>query len=265
MKQKTKLKRESNVKIKHTCCSKFPLFLAALLIGLLSANVYAGSAQAAENPATAQQDSLEFGFEIYGWGASVGGKNGAGSDLDVDFDDLFKDLKFGFMTVLGARKDKWSFLVDVIYLDVEDDKTVDPGIKISGELTGWIVTPVVGYNLVDTEKIRLDIVGGARYLYLDTKLGVGPLSDDESGSFWDGIVGVRGNVNLTEKWYLPYYADIGTGNTDLTWQASAGVGYRFSKVDVILAYRYLDWDFDDNEALDDLNLSGPYLGAKFIF
>jgi hypothetical protein len=48
MKQKTKLKRESNVKTKHTCFSKIPLFLAVLLISLLSANVYAGSAQAAE-------------------------------------------------------------------------------------------------------------------------------------------------------------------------------------------------------------------------
>jgi hypothetical protein len=48
MNQKSKLKRESNVKIEHTCFPKLPLFLAVLLIGLLSANVYAGSAQAAE-------------------------------------------------------------------------------------------------------------------------------------------------------------------------------------------------------------------------
>jgi hypothetical protein len=148
---------------------------------------------------------------------------------------------------------------------VEDDTTVGPGIKLSGELTGWIVTPVVGYNLVEKEKFRLDIVGGARYLYLDTTLGLGPGSVDESGSFWDGVVGVRGDVNLTENWYLPYYLDIGTGDTDFSWQASAGVGYRFSKVAVILAYRYLEWDFDDGEALDDLNLGGPFVGAKFTF
>jgi hypothetical protein len=253
------------MKTKHTCCSKVLLFLGVLLIGLLSANVYAGSAQAAENQTTAQQDSWEYGFEIYGWGAAVGGTSGTGSNLDVDFDDLFSDLKFGFMTVLGARKDKWSFLADVIYLDVEDDGTTSDGTNASAELTGWIVTPVVGYNLVETEKLRLDIVGGARYLYLKTDVGLGSVHEAQSGSFWDAIVGIRGDVNLTKKWYLPYYLDIGTGNTDFTWQASAGVGYRFSKFDMVLGYRYLDWDFDDGEALDDLNLGGPFIGAKFTF
>jgi len=213
----------------------------------------------------AQEADWEFGVEIYLWGASVGGETGSGSDLNVDFEDLVEDLNLGFMGVFGAQKGKWSFLADVIYLDVEGDTTVGPGVKLDLELTGWVVTPAVGYNLVETERGRLDILGGARYLYLDTDLRLGSDSFPDSGSFWDGIVGVRGAVNLTEKWYLPYYLDIGTGESDLTWQALGGVGYKFNKFDVVVAYRYLYWDFKDGDQLDDLNFHGPYVGFKFVF
>jgi len=87
----------------------------------------------------------------------------------------------------------------------------------------------------------------------------------ESGHVWDGIAGVKGQVNLTDKWYIPFYGDIGIGNSELTWQAFAGIAYKFKKVHVILANRYLYWEFDDSDVFDDLNLGGPYVGVKFLF
>jgi len=48
---------------------------------------------------------------------------------------------------------------------------------------------------------------------------------EDSGSNWDAIVGARGAVDLTEKWHLFGYLDIGAGDSDLTWQAMAGIGY----------------------------------------
>ncbi len=59
--------------------------------------------------------------------------------------------------------------------------------------------------------------------------------------------------------------DVGTGDSDLTWQALAAVNYRFEKVGVVVGYRYLDYDFDDSDVFDDLNLSGPFVGVKFRF
>ena len=66
-------------------------------------------------------------------------------------------------------------------------------------------------------------------------------------------------------WYFSFYGDIGTGESDLTWQAMAQIAYRFKWFDVSLGYRHLDWDFEDNAALDDLSVSGPYVGIKFTF
>ena len=116
-------------------------------------------------------------------------------------------------------------------------------------------------------------MGGARYLWLDTEIKVetsGPLGDrqarvSDSGSVWDAVVGVNGQIELAPNWYLPCYLDVGAGQAYRTGQAGAGVGYRFEKLDALLGYRYMDWDFDDNEVFDDLNLSGAFVGTRFGF
>lgn len=68
---------------------------------------------------------------------------------------------------------------------------------------------------------------------------------------------------------MPFHLDIGTGNSDMTWQAFAGVGYKYENFDLIAGYRYLDYDFDGNDpaagALTDLTMGGPMIGAKFYF
>ena len=208
-----------------------------------------------------------FGAELYFWGASIGGQSSTGSDIDVDVGDILSSVEFAFMGTVGARKGKWSLAADVIYLNAEDGDTIAPGLKADVELTNWVVTPVVGYNLVDTGKSRLDILGGARFLYIkaDLKLDALGLRADDSGSNWDAVIGARGTVDLTEKWYLFGYVDIGTGESKLTWQGLGGVGYRFKWFDLVAAYRYLRWNFDDNKALDNLFLHGPAAGIRFLF
>jgi len=140
-------------------------------------------------------------------------------------------------------------------------------------LKGVIATGTGGYAVVDENEGHLDLLIGGRYLYLesDVRLKTAPplppaetnLSSD--GSNIDGIIGLRGEYNLSEKVFLPVYADVGAGDSDLTWQAFGGIGYRFERFEAILGYRYLKWEFEDNSALDDLAVHGPILGAKFSF
>ena len=80
-----------------------------------------------------------------------------------------------------------------------------------------------------------------------------------------GVVGLRGCYNLSERWFLPYYFDIGTGQPDLTWQAFLGVGYHFGPVDAVLGYRHLDFQFDSSVPNNNLDVSGPILGFGFDF
>lgn len=84
---------------------------------------------------------------------------------------------------------------------------------------------------------------------------------------YDGFVGVRARVSLTGdgRWYLPFYLDVGTGTSDVTWQAIAGVGYAMKWGDITLSYRYLALYGSGDQFVQTLRLNGPALSATFRF
>jgi len=219
----------------------------------------------------------EFGAEVYGWGANLGGKTVDGAPIKLDFGDIVDDLNFGFMGILEAKRDRLIIFGDFIYLNLDDsgDASIDLGfgpedVSVKVELKGFISTVGVAYEVVRTPTSWHSVLGGARYLWLDNEVkvreGSSGISSDDSNSSWDAIVGLTGRIGLNDKWYLSYYGDVGAGDSDFTWQARAAVNYRFEKFDLSLGYRYLDWDLgSDFEPADDLNVKGVYVGAKFDF
>ncbi|MGO9951147.1 MAG: hypothetical protein ACLPN1_02920 [Dissulfurispiraceae bacterium] len=241
-----------------------------------------GSAVADDTP---RKDGWQFEANVYMWGAAVGGKTANGDNIDVSFSDLVTKLDLGFMGGAGVRNGRWSLSTDVMYMKLKDQNNGEvtaPGpigvnVKVDAtvDLQSWVITPAVGYSIVDTDRVRLDIIGGARYFFLkptlDLGVAIGPLQPrsrtiSASKGIWDGIGGIRGMVKVYDKWYIPYYADIGTGDSALTWQGMGGVGYKISKVvDVVAVYRYLYWKFDKNPVLDKLDFSGPVVGMIVRF
>jgi hypothetical protein len=246
--------------------------ITATLLILTSCAV---SLQVAADEASDRADDWEYGVEVYLWAANVDTTSPTGTSSEIRFTDLAEDLEFGFMAALGARRGKWGVLADVIYLDVDDDveDDVQPGVQLKSlGIEGWIVNTVGQYQLLETERLTLNLLAGARYLWLEVPVEFrfsdpeppGSLKDAPSESFLDGVVGVRGRWQFDDKWYATYHADVGAGDSDTTWQGLLAVGYRFDRFDAVFGYRYLDWSFDDGEALEDLNLSGIMAGIKFL-
>ncbi|WP_170574699.1 hypothetical protein [Ruegeria atlantica] len=235
---------------------------------------------AAVGPSTAQESGASdwsFSADVYFWGASINGDTTAGDEIDIGIDTLLDDFKLGFMGNLTAYNGNWSIFADLIYLDVGDNATQNGSIvgipvelNTDVDLKGYISTFGVGYTVLKNDTTHLDIIGGGRYLELDTKLkfsltGGGSQKYSQSDSAFDAVVGIRGYSDLNDKWYVNYYADIGAGDSDLTYQLAAGFGYRFDKFDLAFGYRYLSWDLNNFEPFDDLNFYGPYIGARFTF
>ena len=91
------------------------------------------------------------------------------------------------------------------------------------------------------------------------------VSQSVSKDFTDFVFGVRGLMNINENWYIPYEADIGTGDSEVSWQLFAGLGYRYDWGDVKLGYRYLKYDMEDDAIVEDLTLNGAVLGVSIKF
>ena len=110
---------------------------------------------------------------------------------------------------------------------------------------------------------------GARYIGLDVDLvadvGANVINYSDSEDSLDAVIGGQVMVDLSEKWYLSFYADVGAGDSKFTWQAWPGVGYRFESVDAVVGYRHLEWETDNGDTFDDLNFNGPMIGVKFSF
>jgi hypothetical protein len=243
-------------------------------------------------------DAWQYSASIYLWVPSIGGETSfpsgtGGSSIDVTGEDILDALKMAFMGTISAKKDKWGLWSDLVYADFGASKNGSRDFTIGNvgipasvnanldyDLKTWIWTVAGTYELAKTPKYTSDFLFGARYLDVTQTLdwsisgdisGLPAVSSsgsaEASGSNWDGIIGVKGVAYLGEehKWFIPYYLDVGTGQSDLTWQANAGIGYRFNWGALVASWRYLDYNFSSSDAIQSLNLNGPLLGATFMW
>lgn len=256
--------------------------------GMLPAAILMASCSAvAAADTTAEADpGWQFGFDLYLWLPSVSGElrfepSGAGDGQEVDIDQFIDALQMAFMGTFAVRKGAWSGFTDLLYMRIGGDRsktvTVPDGTSqtlAEGELdlsTG-VWTLAAAYSPWHSGNSHLDILFGARMLGLDTDFkltGLGPDQREqklsESQDFWDGIVGVKGRAGINEHWFVPYYLDLGTGESDFTWQAAAGIGYSFGWGDIVLDYRHLEYSQGGNSLVQDLALSGGRLGFVLLF
>ncbi|MCD6212804.1 MAG: outer membrane beta-barrel protein, partial [Sulfurovum sp.] len=160
---------------------------------------------------------------------------------------------------------KWTFETDVLYLKVDGE--LDSPLPIEKiQLRTWVVTPYAAYNVVESDQWNLDLLAGVRYLYMKSQITLPIAEVSDSDTSWNGIVGMKGNYKLNEKWYMPFIFNVGSGDADITYQALAGVGYKYENFDLLVGYRYLKWEFNDGfVGFSDLDLSGPIIGVKFRF
>jgi len=254
--------------------------------------------------AEAEKDQWQFAITPYLWLPAINGtlKYGpppgwtGGPEVEIDASDIIDDLNMAFMFTGAVRKGRWSILTDVMYLDIsgesskvksvdETDRipvsaTIDAGTETSLKGAAWALAG--SYEVLQGGAGSLGLLGGFRYFGLKASTDwnltatvtgnegteVFPRSGSvtESEDIWDGIIGLRGRLNLGgSKFYVPVYLDIGTGTSEVTWQGMIGLAYEFKWVDILVAYRYLYYGMDDDKLVQDMSLGGPEFGLKIKF
>jgi hypothetical protein len=240
----------------------------------------------------ALSDDWSFAATIYGYLPTIGVKtmlpNGTISDVSIPIDKTLSHLKMGFMGAAEAQKGRWGAFTDVLYLNVgaAPSKThsfqlgpmgglpVDVSASTTTNLKATVWTLAGSYRFVADPNWTLDGLAGARLLDIDINQSfelagnVGPIplpSRSGNAGFsvndWNAIIGVKGRYALSadRTWYVPYYVDVGTGANKFTWQILGGVGYAFNWGDVVVTWRYLDFNNNSDKALQNLNLNGPQI------
>jgi hypothetical protein len=244
--------------------------------------------------AQALSDEWKFRGSIYMWMPEITGSatfaGNTTADIDVKFHTLLDHLKMAGMGNLAVQKGRWGAFTDLIYFDVggagtkTQDRMIDGipvpvTVKLDTTLDFKAVVWTLGgsYRVWTEPDWSLDVLAGAQMLRLDATLNyelsenVGPLvgptragSRAASGNTWDGIVGVKGRYGFgaNREWFIPYYADVGTGQSQYTWQASAGLGYVFSWGEIVGTWRYLDWK-EPGDMVPKLTVNGPQVAFVF--
>lgn len=244
-------------------------------------------------------DAWQFQAIIYGYfprvdiKANFSGPAGinVSSDASVSASEIMQHLKMGFLGAFEARKGSWGAFTDLMYLNLgglksDPDKLrfngvrvpVDASASASVDLKATVWTLAGTYRAVAKPDATLDVLAGARLLDVKETIGwelsgnIGPLplpgrtgSSALSKSVWDAIIGVKGRLGFgaDRTWFLPYYLDVGTGGTKLTWQGIGGVGYAFSFGELSLVWRYMDYKGKSGRPIENLSFNGPALGVSF--
>jgi hypothetical protein len=240
-----------------------------------------GAAHAAEDltPIPVISDAWRFEVTPYLWAPGIKGTLGLNSGLaksaDYNSSNVISNLKSGGMIAGEAHRGNWGVMGDVVSATLQNSGSIplQGGSATLGDkvtLQQTVLTGAATYTIANTKDAYVDALLGARAIYATATLnvaGVGTASTTTSTV--DPIVGMKGRYRIADStWYLPFYADIGSGGgtTNLTWQAMAGIGKTFSQlVDASLTYRALYYDMKDGGVLQKTTMQGPQLAVTFKF
>jgi hypothetical protein len=270
----------------------------------MNARMFAFACLALAPLAAAAQAEEHWTFSLtpYIWLPNVNGTlkynpppSGGAPEVDTGPNNYLENLSFALMLSGDARKGRWSIFTDFIYLKFDSEKSNLRDVNFGGSrvstaadlgtqssLKGLEWTIAGAYTMLQSPRGTLEGLGGLRYFHVEassdwqlnaTVSGPGggqsfPASGNVSRStdIVDAIVGVRGRIRWGETpWYTPYYLDVGTGGSNLTWQSLIGIGYAFKWGEALVAYRTLYYDQKDDKLLHDFRFSGPTIGATFRF
>ena len=216
-------------------------FPRALVTAALTALLVPASSAAA-------QSDWRFQATVYGFMPSISGTtafNGehGGRDVTIDFGTILDNLNFTLQGAFEVSRGSWGGFTDFVYMSVGKQQSGSRDFELAGtDLPANVAADV------DLEvKNAAWALAGTYRIVTNT----------------DVIIGSKGRYAFgsAQRWILPFALDVGTGESELTWQAAAGIGYAFESIDLIAAWRQVGYRFKDGANLEDLVYNGPAIAV----
>jgi hypothetical protein len=210
-----------------------------------------------------------------GMKGDVSVKGVADIPIDQSFSDVIKDFHFGFLGHFEARKDRFGFATDIMYMNLH--VPVAEGARVLGQLgldTTVKSSTVEGLGFYRAaiggrkdNPAHLDVLVGARYYGMSAQLnatlpgGAGASSGKQTFTWVDGLVGLRFRAPLGSKVAFIGRGDVAGLGSKLTWNLEGDLAARLSEHWALGAgWRHMSIDYDKagtDRKLFDLAYDGP--------
>jgi hypothetical protein len=246
---------------------------------LAAAGLHAGTVAMPDAMTPPEESGWSFRFAPYAWLTAIDGDIGINplptAPVDISFSDTLDKLDLAYKFLAEAGYGRWTLTADFVYGDFSNEVAgIGPFRNFHYEYTQWVLTPTVGYRVIETDDYSMDVFSGVRVTSFETTLtgrfiGGGQIQRGADDTWTDPIIGIRGQSELSKRLFIRYNGDIGGFgvSSDLVWQAFLGLGYRITEnASMAVGYRALGVDYSSGEfsTLDVIN-HGPLLGLEFRF
>jgi hypothetical protein len=224
-------------------------------------------------------DSWHISVSPYLWLPGVHGTIGAfgrNADFRASPSDLLSHFRFGLLGSVEARRQRMLTNMDLMFLRLRADRALPfpPGLlATSAQLTAnmFILTPKVGFRLIDATKLKADFLTGFRYWHFGETLQFSPsplgLNFSKAQNWVDPLVGGRIAADLSRKTVFTLAGDVGGwgAGSQLEYQIVGLLGYKLNPAMTLLGgYRYLYVDYQKGGqagAIVTTAMSGVVLGV----
>lgn len=257
-------------------------FAALLLTGSLG---FAWSSRAADD----DDDKPTFELALFGGLPGMYGDTDTDegkSTVPIDTSDLTDEWNYAARAVARFQMADFSVQGGAEFMNLDSERelafvrvgphgnpTTQESVRPEAEL--WIGDLNLGYRLFHAEDTVLEpsaeLYAGARYYDYSPDISItGAGSIDESDSWFDGIVGARINLALSDTVNMMIEGDVGGfglwSSSEFQWMQMTSLGWSFTDYTrLYLAYKFQQFRRDDGDTNYNQQFRGPYAGLSVVF
>jgi hypothetical protein len=227
-------------------------------------------------PGVAQANDLTWVAAPYIWvptvNATFNDRSGSGNpDVGEGESDIMDKLDSAFLGHLETQGDNWGLYGDIVFLGLGDERNGNL-VDIDSELDAGIYELAAVWSPGDERYRGFEVIAGVRYMTVELQLDFDPAnpaldsrSVDFDEDFTDFLIGARYSVPLSDTWALMLRGDTSFGDSEGTFNVSAGFSWEMGPGALVVGYRYFDAELKPNENTLDIELYGPEIGYAFIW
>ncbi|WOK37174.1 hypothetical protein [Sphingomonas sp. C3-2] len=236
-------------------------------------------------PASEQpQDRSRWRVEVapYIWSAGMKGRAATlpglpAVDVDMSFKDVVRDLSFGIIGSVAARRENLVIFADVYYARIRTSEEIPSplftGVNVRNETFSGLLS--AGYVLTPPGPITVQAVAGVRAWSMETEIDLkSPIPalslQTKARKQWvDPVVGIQMAAKLAPRWSVEFGASTGGFGIASDWMLglAGSVSYHLDRHWVLgVGYRHLAVDYRSRDGfIFDAALSGGLIGARYHF